>query len=486
MAVDLPEGYTLDDPAGLPAGYTMDTPAPDFAARESADILKRDQENYQNENRKQPYTSTLFQRAGNISGRASDLAGNIIGSGARYADDLIPQAVDDTGKDLLTRYKTGATQLGKDIASTDTGGAVAGYMAKSQDATSNYMTTHPELAANMNAAGNIIQVAPFIKPAMGVVSAVDSGISGLAKTSLPSMSPGVADIARNATKAGLPLSVDQVAPASVLGKGLNALKILPLSGSNAPAFQQGLNKAVMKAGGMDSEVMTAPVLQQRGQELSNQFKSYTDNKVFPAAPIRSNIPMIINGVPKDVASQLRAVTDPLLEQAKLGPVSGDALDKARIEANNIMRSTDDYGTRQAAGKLQDAIVNTIVGNDPAKAAQYKSLLGDYKAYKTVEDTYAQSKAGNVDPTAFQQAVMRNYGGDKALIDTEMGKLAKAATTYGAKPGLPWKVGRGVAGMLEAGAAVHSPEIALPVMAANRAIQYWINRNPSIVGAIMNK
>lgn len=489
--LELPDGYNPDQIEEV-LSHAQDSASPDFSSRESTDIQKRDQEfnDIQNRAPNQAYTSTMYQNAGNVAGRAADLAGNVIGSGARYVGDLIPQSVGNAAGSAISKFKSGATELGQDIANTPIGGKIAQGMATGQQGVSDYLTSHPELSANLDATANLMQAAPLAKPVAATIGGASSMIGGagnaIGDAFIPSMGKGVADIAQNATKAGLPLTVDQVAPNSVLGKGLNALKMLPLSGSNAPAFQKGLNTAVMKAAGMDSEVMTAPALQERAKELGDQFKGYTDNKVFPSAPLRSNIPTILNNVPKDVASQLRSVTDPLLEAAKAGPISGEDLDKARIAANELIRSSDDYGTKQAAGKLQDAIVNSIVGNDPAKAGEYKKLLGDYKAYKTVEDTYAQSKAGNVDPTAFQQAVMRNYGGDKALIDTDMGKLAKAATTYGNKPGLPWKVGRGVAGMLEAGAAIHSPEIALPAMAANRAIQYWINRNPSIVGAIMNK
>ncbi len=481
MADDAPwEDYAPHDTT-----VSTDAPWEDYAApqgfgqRESADWQKRNwqaQEIKQRGVNGQSYPSTLLQNAGNIAGRVGDLAGNAIGSAARTVNDnLIPQSVNDAASSAMQNI--GSSEYGQDFKRGSE------FLGQKYD---KFAQDHPEAAADLNAIGDIAKVVPLAKPASAMVEGAGGLVSAGAKSMMPAMSPGVADIATSAVKAGLPLTVDQVAPNSLIGKGLSASKIIPFGGSNAPAFQEGLNKAVMKAAGMDSNVMTAPALQARGAELSNQFKSYTDNKIFPSAPIRTYVPDIIKNVPKNVADQLRAVTDPLLAEAKLGPISGDSLDRARIAANELIRSSDDYGTKQAAGKLQDSIVNTIVGQDPTKAGEYKKLLGDYKAYKTVEDTYAQSKAGNVDPTAFQQAVMKNYGKDKALIDTDMGKLAKAATTFGTKPTLPWKIGSGLLGLGEAAATIHSPELAIPAMATTRAIQYFINRNPAIVKAIMSK
>lgn len=178
MAADvgLPDGYTLDAPVtnsandtALPDGYTLDAAAPQgFAARESSDWAARNQQAQDIAARDangQTYPQTMLQNAGNIAGRVADTAGNVIGSAARYANDLVPQSVDDAVSSTVNQAKDS-------IVNSDVGQAAIGTAKDMSQAYSQFSQAHPGTAADLDAIGNIAQLAPIAKAGGTLVSGV--------------------------------------------------------------------------------------------------------------------------------------------------------------------------------------------------------------------------------------------------------------------------------------------------------------------------
>lgn len=141
--------------------------SPNFIERTKEDWNKR--MNKANEievgSTSQPYSSTLFQRGGNLIGASViDPVKNIVGSGAQYVRDIAPETADSLKEDVGATLQDAGANLNPALKDA------AGEATK-------YVQNNPQLARNLDAAGDISAALPFAKPAAGAIGAVDSALA---------------------------------------------------------------------------------------------------------------------------------------------------------------------------------------------------------------------------------------------------------------------------------------------------------------------
>lgn len=105
-----------------------------------------------------------LQTLGAGAGYLLDTTGNVIGSGARYVDELAPELTEPI-KQGFQSFAKGASELGQDLGETDAGQFVGRQLIKGQE----FLEENPRLTSNAGAAFNITSAVPI---ARGVVNAV--------------------------------------------------------------------------------------------------------------------------------------------------------------------------------------------------------------------------------------------------------------------------------------------------------------------------
>jgi len=165
MAIGLPDGFVLDEqPQGLPEGFVLDEPNKDFAGRMAEDFARR-QANARPTNVAfaQGDIGSLqagFQQLGQGAGLVGDFAGNVVGSAARYAGDLVPEAIKEPAKDVGVRlYNYASDSAAGDVARD--------YTRSYQD----FAQKNPNIDRNLSALLNIGGLMAAGAPIKGVSAA---------------------------------------------------------------------------------------------------------------------------------------------------------------------------------------------------------------------------------------------------------------------------------------------------------------------------
>lgn len=185
MAVDLPDGYTLDAPpdsSALPSGYTLDPPAPQgFMGRFNADMDKgrsavnETQDQYDRGDIGLP--EATLRDSGQVAKGVVNTIGNAINS-------VIPQSVDNA-------VKSGVNYMANDAYPGI--GQLAKYGAGQYG---QFATSHPNTADDIGAAANIASIIPAGHALEGAAGLVGDTV-GVAIPKVKGAAIGVANLGKD-------------------------------------------------------------------------------------------------------------------------------------------------------------------------------------------------------------------------------------------------------------------------------------------------
>jgi hypothetical protein len=470
-------------------------PQSTFSSRIQADFQKRkDAMNQSAEDYvggKQGLASTYLQTAGELGGGIWDVGINT----AKTAYDALPDAIKpkltDDGRAALETVKQGI-------------GNAINYVSDS--AVGDVARQNPVFMKNVGALGNIASVVPVGaaakivgKPLLnaGVKSAtVASDVTkAAAKTLVPNISEGMADIASLAQKYEIPLSLDQVSGSRALKTIQKAGQDLPFSGQQAFREKQllSLQKQLFKTVGVDADRFNTATMAKAFEKVGGEFDSLTKGKQFNiGGEFINNAAQTAEEVAstygKDAAEIYGREALKVIDDFGSGDsISGELISRQRARINGLARKASDPNIKGALLDLENNIVDGITSGDPVLQNALSQAKNRYKNLIVLEPIANKAKGGFISPALLNNRVSQVYKRAHTIGQSgEIGDLARIGSEL-----LPELGGSDTAQKLFLmGASVPTgfiaPTTTAVTLGANKAFQSGVNRNQALVGKAIEK
>jgi len=404
-----PQGFRVITEADLdPVETAPQIPSsPNFFQRMSQDATKRYNKAAEignaYYNKEQTNPETVFQAGTNAIGALGDVAGNIIGSGARYVDDLANYAAPET-------YQTAKENLGQ-AANYVVESKVGELAKKGVNAYENYVSDKPRAKRNFEAAGTALTLLPINKalPAAGEASLLGKTGQKLEnvaeKQKMQSKSEFVKDLI-------LPDDTLKERQRRVADTGINKFRTKKY---NLNAKEQEIAKEVSEVKGVS-----------KNRTLQENYNFIEDAKNKEAANLdnilkKSNIDISIPEYHKELDSVLNNLAENPL-------ITGDA-EVTGIKLINKMKEFVDKNPSTASGLLQarkdlDNWVRSQKGEGVFDPAREGALSISLREVRQATNNFIDSKATNV----FVKRSLRKQSNLYSALDNIQAKAAKEADT----------------------------------------------------------
>lgn len=231
--------------------------------------------------------------------------------------------------------------------------------------------------------------------------ALGAGVSALGRSAARAVPAELRTMTSRATELGIPVHASQVSQSLPVKVAASAGKYLPFSGyaKAASAQQTGINRAVAKTFGAETDRLTDDVMLDARRRLSTGFEEVYN---------RNSVPLTQQGVRKlaqvenaamrrltrDDAEVLRNQLDDILANADNGVLTGQKYQAVRTALKKA-EGPDKLG--QAVKELRfalDDMAADAVG--PSDAAKLKSLRSQWANFRTVENVLKQNSGAGGD------------------------------------------------------------------------------------------
>ena len=320
------------------------------------------------------------------------------------------------------------------------------------------------------------------------------------KIPLPKIKGERATLAKTAIeKYNIPLNVSDISESGVVGNIQRASQAVPLAGEATRRANQlsAWNKAVSGTFGQSIENVTPEAIDNAFKTAGEPF-NFLNDKIIKVSKEQLDE---LDGILDDAASNIeegklsiiKNNIDKLKNQVKNGEISGRVINDIRsvVSANT---NKADPTARPFLSDVVNKIVDISVEGNPEARAALNEARKNYKNLNVALGSW-DSTTNSFNPVKLETSVksargygLRNYARGRS---GDIGELAKIGKTFlqikGGSPTAPiaTSVGLGttaLTGLLTGNLPVAAGPAA--IMAGNRLLQSGINRNPSIVNAML--
>ncbi len=484
----------LDQHKGGPLTFDdLEAPSKGFFGRMGDDFTKRqDSARPTNDAFMQGEIGPLqagFQHLGQGAGLMGDFAGNVLGSAARYAGDVIPNAIKEPVKNASVRVYNYASDSAAGDVARDYTNSYQGFAQENPN-------TDRNLAALFNIGGLAASATPIkgvsaASTAVTATKAVTKPVSGAARVIgraiTPSAEEGLIDVASTARKFDIPLSLDQVSGSRALKTAQKVSQDLPFSGQQAFREKQmrAYNKALFKTVGVEADMFTPKSMSMAFGKVGGEFDAVTKGKNFG---IGGDFINNLAATAEDVRSQygdeafnaFQREAGRVINDFKGDAISGELISRQRGRINALARKAAP-GQREALLDLENAIVDGITSGDPVTQAALSQAKQRYKNLIVLEPIANKAKGGMISPSLLNNRVAQVYKRAHTLGNSgDIGDLARVGSEL-----LPELGGSDTAQKAAYIAALSPAGYVAPVttgltVGGNRALQAGINRNQGII------
>lgn len=440
--------------------------------------------------------SRAFQQAGNVAGGIGDTLGQTVASIANLAPDIIKKPIGDI-----------ANQAFQAVSDSPVGSFLANESGKQQA----FAERNPELSSNLEAASNIAGLVPIdqavslgnkiaapVAKGAGAVLEKGAQIAGdVTGGILPKVNEGLVDVADMAKKYKIPLSLDQISDSRALKNVQKVSQELPFSGQSAFRDMQMLsfNRALLKTIGQDGTRFTPQVIDKAFNEVGKEFDNLGAGKTFK---LDDNFARSLDAIRQDAKSTVNQdaihnfeneAANVLKAAGPLGEISGEKLGQLRARVNSLARKTNNFDTKGLLHDLENSIVDQMTAGDNVAKGEFSATKQKYKNLIALEPLTTKAKGGNISPSLLNNRISKVYGRSYARGNAgDIGDLARIGYEILPELGGSDTLQKGAYLATAAGGLANPASIA-PItvgLAANRAFQSGINRNPTIINQALKR
>lgn len=455
--------------AAVPVSIATGMSVPE-AYRAGQDLSKAQ---LQAQQEQRPVVSTVSQIGGGI---ATGLAGAGTKAGAAVASRLgsgvFPQARGLAGRaaNLLSKAAIGGAT-----------GAASGAVYGAGTAQPGERTEGAKQGAITG--GAIGAAVPVAGAALG------AGVGAIA----PKADEGLVEVGKLAQKYKIPLSIDELTSSRAVKNVQKISQELPFSGQAKfrDAQMEAFNRAITKSFGVDANRITPEVMDRAFKQVGSEFDKLGKGKTFVLDQnFTDNITAILDdaaiNATDDAVKNLQKGLERVYKNANPdGTISGEKLSFLRSNINGLARKANNPDTAELLKDLENAVIDVMTAGDDAAKEALSQAKYQYKNLLVVEPLAQKAKGGNISPSQLANRVARIYGRDYTRGKAgELGDLARIGSELLPELGgsdtaqkLGYMAGTIGAGAVDMGATAS-------VLAANRAAQSLINRNPALVNKML--
>lgn len=362
--------------------------------------------------------STAF-KVGRIGGNVAATlpVGGVLGAGARAAAPALarvgvsaPVAASVANALATSGFRAGTLTGGANMLTRTAAGAVTGGTSAA--------LVNPDSA----------KFGAVVGAALPGVLKLAGMAGGAARNALlgSGVSQEVAQLAARAKQLGIPIPADRIADSKPLNAIASSLNYAPFSGRAAveQGMESGLNRALARTFGQDSDNITAALRTAQGQLGAKFDDVLTNNRVRVDNDLLNDLAGIEATATRELgADGLRAIKgqiDELMEKGAAGEIDGQA-------AYNIKRALDRISKRTTpeayhATEMRKALIealNRSIG--PAKAAAFAETRKQYGNMLALEKIAKNGAEGDI--SVARLANMKN------INNSELQELADIAAQF---------------------------------------------------------
>lgn len=320
-------------------------------------------------------------------------------------------------------------------------------------------------------------------------AAIGAGVSA----ALPKADEGLIEVGKLAQKYKIPLSIDELTSSRTVKNIQKVSQELPFSGQAKfrDAQMEAFNMAVSKSIGQNSRKITPELMDKAFKQVGAEFDQLGKGKTFILDQnFTDNIQTILDdaaiNATDDAVKNFQKGLERVYKNANPdGTISGEKLSFLRSNINGLARKANNPDTAELLKDLENAVIDVMTAGDDVAKEALSNAKYKYKNLLALEPLAQKAKGGNISPTQLANRVARIYGrqyttgragelGDLARIGSELlpelggsDTLQKAAYLGAAATG----------GFFE-------PITVGSTLAANRAMQGAINRNPRLINRML--
>lgn len=320
-------------------------------------------------------------------------------------------------------------------------------------------------------------------------AAIGAGVNA----ALPKADEGLVEVGKLAQKYKIPLSIDELTSSRTVKNIQKVSQELPFSGQAKfrDAQMDAFNLAVSKSIGQNSRKITPELMDKAFKQVGAEFDQLGKGKTFVLdQTFTDNIQTILDdaaiNATDDAVKNFQKGLERVYKNANPdGTISGEKLSFLRSNINRLARKANNPDTAELLKDLENAVIDVMTAGDDVAKEALSNAKYKYKNLLAIEPLAQKAKGGNISPTQLANRVARIYGrqyttgragelGDLARIGSELlpelggsDTLQKAAYLGAAATG----------GFFE-------PITVGSTLAANRALQGGINRNPRLINRML--
>lgn len=324
--------------------------------------------------------------------------------------------------------------------------------------------------------------------------------SALSATLRGNISDTTASLAKKAKdKFGIDLDLSQVTQSRVGKRMQDMSQNIPMSGSEGRRASQlsQYNKAVSQTFGQDISEFTQDAWEKAFKDAGKPFNDVLSGKVID---IKNNDLDDLFQILDEASGSIDTTRVPIIEKniqniidtAKNGEITGEQLNQIRSSLSASSRTADPF-VRPFISKILNKVVDISADGVPEAKETLNKARADYKNLNVALDAW-DSTTNAINPVRLETSVKTLKGFGKRGYATgkagDLGELAQIGKTFMGVPGgsstVPNMLLAGGAGGALFDPTGNAAMLGGGVVAANRAAQELINRNPMLVNSVVNK